>query len=92
MLGHLAGPQAEHSPQSLKWHTTSWGFTPWRGKGAAEGRSSSLQEDTGSKDPGELGVRAGVLDNGWVGWWQQELRQAGPSLGAGPGWGHRKSQ
>ena len=44
--------------------------------------------DTGSGGPWGQGEVAGQ----WLGGWQREPRQAGPSLGAGPGWGHRKSQ
>lgn len=70
MLGHPAVPQAEHSPQSLKWPTTECGFTLWRCKRAAEGCSSSLQEDTGSEDPGEGGgEESGRGVRQWLGWW-----------------------
>lgn len=34
----------------------------------------------------------GGQGGGWLDGWQREPRQAGPSLGARPGWGHRKSQ
>lgn len=61
VLGHPAVPQAEHSLQSLKWRTTECGFTPWRCKRAAEGCSSSLQEDNWERGPGG-GGRRGVRE------------------------------
>lgn len=51
---------------------------PGKGLGAA---ALPPQEDTGggAGDPGRVRAEGGQ----WLGWWQQEPRQAGPSLGAG---------
>lgn len=77
-----------HSPRSPRAQSV---LTSCPGKGQeARGPASPLsQEDTGSRRPLEVG--AGGTGQ-WPGGWQREPRQAGPSLGAGPGWGHRRSQ
>ena len=61
--------------------------------------AQSWGEGTAGPTPGDhpwgrAGGRWGLgeVAGQWLGGWQQEPRQAGPSLGAGPGWGHRKSQ
>ena len=60
--------------------------TPSLGKGGRALGAAALPVwgRHGSGGPWGQGEVAGQ----WLGGWQREPRQAGPSLGAGPGWGH----
>jgi len=90
-----AGPPSEHSPEP-EGAQPGVASSPGKGQEGCRGCRSPLPappplrgKTLGGEAPGGSGLRAAGQ---WLGWWQQEPRQAGPPLGAGPGWGHRKSQ
>lgn len=72
-----AGPPSwatgtEHSPWGLRRRH------PWEGAGGCCSPPTGRHWER--MTPGGSGLRAAGQ---WLGWWQQEPRQAGPSLGAG---------
>lgn len=82
-----AGPPSRHSPEP-EGAQPAVALSPGEGPGGG-GSPSPRRKTLGGEAPG--GSRLRVAGQ-WLGWWRQEPRQAGPPLGAGPGWGHRKSQ